>query len=149
MGRPPKPTTEHDRDGTYRPHRHADRADAAFAQGPPDMPNGLDGHARWLWKMVEENVPHQLLSPADAASLLIVCRLWSVWRRLDSDLENEVEADKAYKVATMLSAMTKQLTAGLAKFGLSPRDRASLKMPASDAPQEDALTKLLRARSQN
>lgn len=148
MGRPPKPTSDHERDGTFRPHRHADRADTAFEQGPPSMPEGLDGHGRWLWRLVEENVPHQILSPADAASLIVVCKLWSVWRRLDDEMDT-AEGDAAYKVATMLSAMTKQLTAGLARFGLSPRDRASLKLPASDAPQEDALTKLMRARSAN
>lgn len=143
----PKPTAEHVRDGTYQPCRHDDRADAHFPDGPPSMPDGLDPQAKWLWKLVEDNVPHKVLSPADSAMLLYVCRWWSIWREYDRQID-EGENDP-YKMMIQAATAGKKVVEGLAKFGLSPRDRATLKIPSGGEPQEDAFTKLLRARGGN
>lgn len=123
-----KPTAEHERDGTLRPHRHEERADSLYPKGPPAMPDGLDGHGRWLWALVVENVPDRIISPADSAELLMVCVWWSEFRTLSDDLQNETDPQKRLFLLNQLAMASKRVAEGLKHFGMHPAARTALKV---------------------
>lgn len=138
-----KPTGDHERDGTFRKDRHEDRADSLYPKGPPSQPEGLDGHARWLWSLVVENVPGRVISPADAAELLMLCVWWSQFRTLSDDLENETNAEKRLFVLNQLAMSSKRVADGLKHFGMHPAARTAIKVGGKPAKGQGAFAVLL------
>ena len=142
-GRPPKSTAQHKLEGTYRPTRHAARLDEATVPGIPSKPVGMDGQAGWLWGMVTDHLPPEAMSQLDTAALVGVCRWWSLWREYDQQLDDG--EGNAYKTLIMAVAAWKQFEKAAAKFGLSPVDRARLKITKADG-ETDPMMELLKKR---
>ena len=145
---PAKSTAEHERDGTLRGDRHADRADVLFPKGPPAEPDGLSGHQRYLWNLVTENVPAHLLCPGDAAELLKLCVWWGEFRTLSDNVENETDPQKRLFYLNQLSMASKQVGEGLKRFGLNPAARTLLKVPGGKPNEASPVAALLNFRKQ-
>src|SRR5690606_21525640 len=141
----PKPTAEHERDGTFRKGRHSDRADGLFPSGPPRMPSGLDGHQKWMWRLGVENVPDRVGSPAGAAELVMLCTWWSQFRQIADDVDNAANAKERLFHLNTLAMASKRVADGLKRFGMNPASRTMLKV--SGKPKGGgALSALLEAK---
>lgn len=141
----PKSTSDHERDGTFRSSRHSDRADSIFPKGPPAMPDGLTGHEQWMWRLVVENCPDRVISPADAAALLLLCRWWDEYRVADDEARH-ADAKKRYKALVVLALVTKRVHEGLRQFGMHPAGRTALKV-SGKSKSKGALMALLEMKS--
>lgn len=135
-GRPRKPVEEHVGNGTYRPGKHGPRPVVPDpVEAPPAKPTGLapDVSAKW-----DATVPHlaHLLRPYHAALLVDLCR-WQVRaEQIDAALALQpAGGEKEYvSLLSAASTATANLLALSQRFGLSPADRAKLKiMPTASA----------------
>lgn len=129
-GRPPKPTKEHKRDGTYRPHRHADRSDVLYEQSVPARPDGLGEHGSRLWDQIVDNTPSAVMRIVDTTKLARVCRLWQQWIELDSLIASGDDDCKTWDRWLKVGAQWDRLSSD---FGIGPASRARIK--ATPLPQ--------------
>lgn len=146
-GRPAKPVARHRADGTFQPCRHQVRSKGAIG-GTPVFPQELAGDtdAAALWQTVLEQVPPPIVAGADTPTLLMLCRLWSEWRKIDRLLERLSPASKKYAPTLRNSlAMGKAWNSIACRFGLTPSDRARLHIEAA-AEDDDAFAALLSSR---
>lgn len=143
MGRPPKPTAEHLRLGTFRPERHATRLDTMQTDdGPPIIKPDLPPTASEFWDTAAKSLG-RALRPSDAA-LLESCARW--WARL-LDLQRRLEAggDDERETQQMAAAASRQFAALLGRLGLSPTDRAKVSTVAPGKPADPSPLKALAA----
>lgn len=116
-----KPTVLHVTDGTYRPDRHQNRADALF-ENEPERLAGLGRDGRQAWEMITSSVPSEILKRADSLELFMLCRWWACWRQ--NDREYRKSGDKqAYSMAKQASEQWQKLSA---RFGLAPVTRGRI-----------------------
>lgn len=97
--------------------------------GSPVMPPAIlrDREAADLWQTLLAQIPAPLLKGADTASLVMLCRLWSEWRRIDNVVRKLSPAHKKYGPMLRNSlAISKAWQTLAARFGLSPIDRTRL-----------------------
>ena len=128
--------------GTYRKDRHGNKADVLFQQGLPQKPPGLDAEATRLWDFVVANVPAEILSFADQISLEAMCRFWSDYQlgMASTDYKDRCVAMSSWKHCREL----------MAKYGLTPYDRAKLTVPANTSQRgADVIADLLEKRGAN
>jgi phage terminase small subunit len=126
--------------GSFRRDRHANAADVS-ADGAPEMPRGLDRHAKTLWKFLagEAGFLVGVARRRDTPALTLLCRTWSLLCR-SLDAANEDPLDKNTRVA--VTSYSVRVEALFARFGLTPSDRAKLRVePAPD--QGDAMAGLI------
>ena len=142
MGRPPKTTSELKLTGTWRADRHGDRADVT-PQGRPVKPDDLDADAADLWDAIIDGCLARGADSADAPALSSMCRWWSVYIRCDRKMAGD---DPNYKAGVLASMAYKQFSQMAAKFGLTPVDRAKLKMDPGALQDERALALPARKR---
>lgn len=146
-GRPPKPTADHKRDGTYQKCRHEDRADESLAIGKPQKPDFADDRASKLWDLIVIGLPEKAQATLDTPLLIGLCRWWCRWldfmQKMD-DTESDVEH---YKLMVMAAAAWKQFATLASRFGMSPVDRARLKIGGGKAEPDDPLVRMLKARA--
>lgn len=89
------------------------------AQSPPKMPRGLRPHAKKVWELAVDSLPH-VLRPLDEPALRLCCEAYQM--AMDA-IEND--DSKAF-----VSAFTK-FEAMAGKIGLTPHSRRTIK-PADD-----------------
>jgi P27 family predicted phage terminase small subunit len=135
-GRPPKPTAELKRAGTYTASRHGAREDETVATGKPRKPSWCKGkQANWLWKEITHSLADGVLTAADTPILSAACRWWELWRRFDERIGNG--EDDEYRTTILAVTAWKQCDGCLTKLGMSPTERTRLHAIASEPKQND------------
>ena len=137
MGRPAKPISDHYLHGTYRRDRHGDRVDGAIAPGPPVKPADLPADASELWDSILGTLPSDAIASVDYAALTACCRWYGVM--LANLRLLEAGTGDAYKLTTLAAIASKQFATFAQRFGLTPADRAKLRLPATELPDADEL----------
>ena len=133
QGRKPKITAKHQLEGTFRGHRHADRMDSAPMSAPLNLvkPSTIGNVGSWLWELTIRNLPGGVLRDQDAAKLELLCVSWEQYRKLLDRMHSDDDPNlinKLKNLADLIDKFGKQ-------FGMSPLDRASLKV---EDPKEQA-----------
>jgi len=147
MGRPPKPTKQHLLHGTYREDRHGDRLDVLTPDGAPDMPEGLSAGQSQVWQMVVDSLPAEVLSAGDAIELVGLVVWHELFERLaEAVRECDVRDKAAYSLTIRMGQAWNHVSAILGKFGMSPGDRAKLKI-VPPVEELDELEEALRERA--
>jgi len=135
-GRPRKPAEDHHANGTYRPGKHGPLPNAADpSDSPPAKPRGLASAVAAKWDAISPPLAH-LLRPYHGGLLLELCRWLVRADELDAALAGYSRVDKEYvNLLSAASTATANLLALSQRFGLSPADRAKIKivLPAGGA----------------
>lgn len=122
-GRPPKPLKLKLLEGDYREDRHGQPSKAmATADGAPRMPDSLDDVGRELWETICRQQKNYL-SESDGTALLALCEIWSL-RAKTLAMAQRHPTDKEIRCAFVAYHSSAEKL--LAKFGMSPADRARL-----------------------
>ena len=122
-GRPPKPLKLKLLEGDYREDRHGQPSRAmATADGAPRMPSGLDAIGEELWETICSQQKNYL-SESDGTALAALCELWSLRAKTLKLVERD-PADKDARCSFIAYHQTAEKL--LAKFGMTPSDRARL-----------------------
>ena len=126
QGRKPKITAKHVLEGTFRAERHAGRVDSVIETSPANLPKpDVIGKAgKWLWELTIRNLPGGVLRDQDAAKLELMCVSWEQYRKL---LER-MQIDDDPKLISKLKNLADLIDKFGKQFGMSPLDRASLKV---------------------
>lgn len=141
-GRPRKPTAKHKLDGTFREDRHGGRGDASIAlPGTPEMPVGLGDDARELWlQVVAQLMQAKIVVQIDSSQLEAMCRWWARYmenERHACEYAHDIEAGEIYerRAKRAWDAFDKVAS----RFGLTPADRAKLKVAGPTENKTDPL----------
>jgi phage terminase small subunit len=128
-GRPRKPAEEHYANGTYKPGRHGPLPTVPDpVEAPPEKPADLLDDVSAKWDAVVPPLAH-LLRPAHGGLLLELCRWLVRADELDEALAARKPGTKGYStLLTAASTATTNLLALSQRFGLSPADRAKMKV---------------------
>lgn len=138
MARPRKTARELALTGQWRPDRHAGRRPPAprRSTAAPPIPQWLkDPSARALWRHLAPLLYRtKLADPADQTALAVMCDWYAKYR--DASLESDRARSPESKRLALLTAATAWTKAAelMAKFGLTPRDRAHLETREHDEP---------------
>jgi phage terminase small subunit len=142
-GRPAKPVEEHLKSGHYRPSKHGPRPTVPDpVEGPPPKPPGLPPEQAAKW---DATVPHlaHLLRPRDLPLLVDLCWWLAESDRLRAEVAGKKPGQKGY--CMLLNAMataTGMLLTFSQRLGLSPADRAKMKLAATTAAAAPAKPKV-------
>lgn len=123
--------------GTYRPGKHGPRPTVPDpVEGPPAKPADLSADVAAKW---DATVPHlaHLLRPYHAALLVDLCR-WQVRaEQIEQAIEKTTVGEKEYVALLNAAATVTGALLGLSqRFGLTPADRAKMKLlPTTSAAQ--------------
>lgn len=134
-GRPRKATAQHIQDGTYRPHRHKNRADIHYEPGEPAKPRNMEPHAEWLWNEIVGNTPSAFLSPIDAPRLMRLCDLWQRWRELADKIKGGSESKEDYRQYLKVGAQWDQ---NATEFGIGLASRSRIDLHAAEEQETPA-----------
>lgn len=137
MGRPRKPGTLHILEGTHRRDRHGDPAAVeSMNLGEPVPPKYLKGWALRYWHEITPRLREmKCATAADSAALAQLCTWWAAARRFTLMLEKAKDGDKRlYRLASNLAMATNQFQAIACRFGLTPSDRAKLRVGVVEKP---------------
>lgn len=148
MGRPRKPTAKHKAEGTFKPSRHGGRADEVSCGGPIGSPtSGVKGEGLAVWRSIVDCLPENTLQALDESALESLCRWLIQWRRCMASLEQLEPTDEIYpKLIRAADAAHKNFMILASRFGLTPADRAKLKVGGGeDSKEEDNPFAILRA----
>lgn len=134
-GRPSKPTAAHKRDGTLRPDRHAGVAEAP--EGAPEAPPWMTDQQREFWGYwigEIQSVPG-LLAKVDGAAVWSLCEATEDYVTAQAEVEHrggtcvtDNGSEYQHPAVGRRNKALERLRYWLARFGLSPSDRASLKL---------------------
>lgn len=141
-GRPPKPVAKHKLEGTFRSDRHGDRGDLLLdLPGSPQMPAGLGDDARELWvRVVTQLTRAKVAVEIDSSQLEAMCRWWARYlenERHACEFAHDIEAGDVYEKRAKRAWDAFDKVA--ARFGLTPADRAKLKLPQDNSAKTDPL----------
>jgi len=143
-GRPPKPTTHHIEDGTFRKDRHGNRVelhvDAAVLQSPFES----GSEEQQAWDRIVKTLPAEMLTNLDYDKLQVYCEAWGQYRRVWPEFVKD-PLDKDVRI-TALSLMDKVIALGR-EFGMSPMSRMSLKLPPEEKEATDPLAEMMARRN--
>lgn len=115
--------------GQYRKDRHAERAEMPEATGEPEKPAGLCEDGSWLWDTVLRSVKAGQIKLADTAILWHACEVWGLMRKVHNQLVN-APGDKNLRIA--FNDYSSHFTALAAKLGITPVDRARIRVEAKE-----------------
>lgn len=155
MGRPRKSAEEHKANGTYRPNRHGPLPPPAAppepVEPPPAKPAGLSDDVSRKWDEVTKALAH-LIRPRDAGLLLELSRWLARSDTLAGALDKRKPGAKGFgQLLTAAAITTDKLLALSQRFGLTPGDRAKLKIapPTNQAAPTPAPKVASRTRTRN
>lgn len=121
MGRPRKPTKTLKVHGTFREDRHG--GEEPKSVGALELPSGMSEQARWFWNQHIEQVKANGAGAGDLAVLLSACQWWSKYHELMAGDTTE------YRDFIRMSMAWKNFDRAVSRLGLSPTDRAKLRIP--------------------
>jgi len=110
------------------------------ATGKPDKPEGLAPAASELWDCIVAHGGTLPLTALDAPALSAACQLWALYLQAVEAAQAD-PCDKVCRVA--VTSYHAAFQAAAAKLGLSPADRARLRI--EPAQESDSLEEFLRA----
>ena len=145
VGRPPKSTDQHKADGTYNVTRHRDRVEDQSFDGEIDVaaPDDLGEVGAATWDRVVSTFPKDQLRFVDWDGLRWMCfwngEAWNLAMRLQG-MDVGQEGYRKVQMATIDAY--KQFVTFAAKFGMSPADRAKLRMLPVAQKDDDPFAKL-------
>ena len=149
-GRPRKPTAQHRIEGTLNTTRHGDRIDEALAIGTPVKPGWMTGTASDCWDLIVGNLPENAIAAVDAPALEVLCFWFAEFRRCAGSLHDpETEPVDELDLRNRAEKASKMFGQSASKFGLTPVDRAGLKLLPADSKETDPLLLMLQKRGQN
>jgi P27 family predicted phage terminase small subunit len=139
-----KSTKQHIDEGTYREDRHGAKDCGPHLSKVPSPPDHLDAIAKKKWtELATVLVERKNLADEDLMSLEILCANYSIWYECYRCIKTEgikkyvTERNPQTALAlTNLNKITVIIKSLSASFGLSPTDRARLKL-TSDDPEDD------------
>lgn len=143
-----KPTAQHKKDGTYQASRHARRVDSEAAGGPlGEPPTDLDETGQHLWRQVVDLLPEDVVQKIDGATLRAMCEWWSQLRTIWDEMRDYRPTDEQYyRLNQMAAIASKHFNAAASRFGMTPSDRAKIKIADTERKESnpfkvlDALT---------
>ena len=120
--------TNHQRreEGIYENSRHGNALEEITTPGLPVPPKKLSPRQRDIWNMIVDNTAPEVLNQVDSMMLYGAARWFEKFEQWDEAPAKE--GMDAYKADVMASMCWKQFTAICAKFGLTPMDRAKIKL---------------------
>lgn len=139
-GRPPKPTAEHIKDGTYREHRHGSRMELHVDPAKLSSPFNEESEERQAWDRIVNTLPPEQITDLDFDKLCVYCEAWGQYRRVWPEFVKD-PLDKDVRI-TALNLMDRVIALGR-EFGTSPMSRMSLKLPPEEKQDKDPLTQFL------
>ena len=144
MGRPPKSLKQHKQDRTYRADRHGSRvSDAAFEGDLPTRPDDLSVDELAVWELVVNTSPEGLLRSIDESELRGCCEWYGEYRKVMGAMRPMRATAKAYyRLANLAAIAWKHFAAAASRFGMTPADRARLKMMPKAVKEDDAMETL-------
>lgn len=134
-GRPRKTLKERLRDGSYDFKKHGPLPPelAGEAPPPPAKPDGLKESGSALWDRVLET-RRGGVRQSDGPALELLCHWWGVFHETRAELDG-CNAGVKNAVVTRLAIATDKAVNLLAKFGMTPTDRAKVAdVPAEKGP---------------
>ena len=140
-GRPPKPVSEHIKDGTYREHRHGSRTELRVDPAKLVSPFTEQSEERMAWDRIVNTLPAEQITNLDFDKLIVYCDAWGQYRRIWPEFVAD-PLDKDVRIAA-LALMDRVIALGR-EFGTSPMARMSLKLPPEEKEDRDPLTEFLR-----
>ncbi len=134
-GQQPKPVELHILEGTYRKYRHAG---TPLADGVPEMPKSFNDRsvfAREAKAFWERTVPRLMekgiVGFLDTTYLTVLCEWWARYRKFSAALDRVGATNKkAAKLILLADLACREVDRIGARFGLTPVDRARLRLPA-------------------
>lgn len=143
-GQQPKTIARHKRDGTYRRDRHGDRVDDSDFEGDlPERPADLSVDELSVWELVLGTSPDGVLRAIDESELIGCCWWYGEYCKAMRCMRPMKATAKAYyRLANLAAIAWKHFAAAASRFGMTPADRARLKMTKADEKQEDPLEAL-------
>ncbi len=146
-GRKPKPIAALKLTGTYREDRHGGSVQAPLA-GKLRCPSWLDEYGQKHFRSTVKalSAVSGLLASVDLDAIAVYASAWSDFRKaqdvLDQDPRNGAARRRKYRaIGVIHQTMT--------RFGMSPCDRAGLRLPETEDPKMDWFEQALRNRASN
>jgi len=129
-GRPRKPNDMKLIDGTWRADRHGSIEGALKAEGTPAMPKGMSKNAKECWQSLIGRLSSSgRASTEDLYALRGLCEWWAEYCKVHRAMSRLAVSDKRYFRTQQLAAVAwKAFCTGASKFGLSPSDRAGMRI---------------------
>jgi len=129
-GRKKKPTGLHIAEGTHRADRHGDPADEIQAEGEPIPDDDLPEMGKKLWEQIVPQLTKLgVVSVLDSPLLNQMCRQYARGMAWDQKILSRKRLDKNMMKDERISSMIwNDFNRVAARFGLSPSDRASLRI---------------------
>lgn len=128
QGRKPKLTSKHKLDGTYRPDRHAARLESVQVSASPHRltpPDSLREDGKQQWRTVVDSLPGNVLKTCDEGKIHQLCFIRQQLNDLQLAIESAPLDTSLLHVYVKLSSQYDRIGR---QFGLSPIDRASLRV---------------------
>lgn len=144
IGRPPKSVAKHKRDRTFRADRHGLRVDdSAFDGDLPERPSDLTVDELSVWDLVAQTSPDGVLRAIDGSELTGCCWWYGEYCKAMRAMRPMKVTDEAYYRLSQLAAIAwKHFAAAASRFGMTPADRARLKLAAPEKTDDDPLNAL-------
>lgn len=87
--------------------------------------------------------PEGVLRSIDTSELVGLCHWYGEWGRIMGLMRETRITDKKYfRLATLAAIAWKHFAAAASRFGMTPADRAKLKLAPSESKQDDPLESL-------
>lgn len=150
-GRPPKPTAQHKKEGTYNATKHGARLTFPALDGIPPAPDYFtDGQAAKWYLFCTMLKRDDMLSDTYLELLERYCNAWQTWwkARLDVDqkgltFETESGQTKQNPAVAIEKEMLSLMVRILEQFGYTPRAAMSMKQTGSKKEDDDPIMRLL------
>ena len=136
-GRPRKPVAAKILAGTFRADRDGPPSSQVGAGGAPEAPARLSGEALALWgRVVPGLAASGVARSCDSEALAMMCEWWGRYRRFSEALDRALDAgESTYQLTLQVGIATTNFDRLAARFGLTPADRAKLRVDAAAAPR--------------
>jgi len=136
-GRPRKPIEQKIAEGTYRRDRDGPIDCAVTTEGEPVAPDWLAGEALEFWSLITPQlVKGRVAGKCDSSALAMLCWWYAEFLKLIRTVDETRKAGKTPSPAqyVALGVTCDKWDKLASKFGLSPADRAKLKIEPQSGP---------------
>lgn len=151
MPRPPKPTKDHIRDGTYRKDRHAIRKQFELLNEIPTPPFTDSRRVRYWDHFCEKLITTNILTIQHLDAVEMLCKMSADLDDLNEQVRTEgatfqtdtgqIKANPAYGLKIQLQGQIIRL---YEQFGFTPRTSMMLKTAAAPEKEKDPFEELLQ-----
>lgn len=114
------------KEGKFLNYKHGNALEEITQAGLPTPPVKLNKRQTEIWNVIVNNTAPEVLNEVDSLMLYGAARWFEKFEHWDSAPKREGMDE--YKADVMAAMCWKQFTAICVKFGLSPMDRAKIKL---------------------